>query len=244
MKCAATTKSGSQCKNSALPESKYCSVHATILSQDGNASRTDSSTARGDSVKRSAGKHRSMEKAATVATIVATVAALAALVTTFAASLTSFVLPAQSPIAARLAEIQTQLDAEKPGLDVAIRPLRAEITSLRSQITKLSSVSEDSRVAARLDKLDTSLIHVGAKLSKLESVILENPSKALEMPLLRKDIDNLKSGHNSELASIRQEIERVYDFNKWFLGLMFTMAVGVLGLAITNFLKKGNTEGT
>lgn len=40
-----------------------------------------------------------------------------------------------------------------------------------------------------------------------------------------------------DLVGTRREIERVYDLSKWFIGLMATMAVGILGLAVGNLVK-------
>ncbi|NOQ25138.1 MAG: hypothetical protein GQ564_07220 [Bacteroidales bacterium] len=82
------------------------------------------------------------------------------------------------------------------------------------------------------------------KLNQLEMVIIENPTKALSLPLIKKDIENLMENHDIERLSIRSELNRVYDQNKWFIGLMFTMAIGLLGLATSNFYqsKKENNN--
>ena len=61
---------------------------------------------------------------------------------------------------------------------------------------------------------------------------MDNPMKALEVVLLRKDIDNLEKRLQTDLVSVKHEIERVYDLNKWLLGFMITIALSILGIAV------------
>ena len=56
------------------------------------------------------------------------------------------------------------------------------------------------------------------------------------------DFDNLKVSYQSEMLELPQEVSRVYDLNKRFIGLMFTMAIGIIGYDVTNFMKTGKSE--
>jgi len=76
----------------------------------------------------------------------------------------------------------------------------------------------------------------------IELAILDNPAKALELTLLTKDMENLQRNYEADLKSTREEIDRVFDQNKWFLGLMSTMAIGLISLAVGNFLAKPKEE--
>jgi hypothetical protein len=108
-----------------------------------------------------------------------------------------------------LAEVKTQLALDRAFLEKAsaVGPEKVELAKVETDISALQS-------------------HV----ARLEDAIGQSPEKALSVPLLRKDIDNLKE-------TTQAEVTRVYDQNKWFLGLVGTMALGVLGLAISNFLQ-------
>jgi hypothetical protein len=75
--------------------------------------------------------------------------------------------------------------------------------------------------------------------TKIESVILENPSKALEVPLLRRDLDNVKEQQQANVVAMRESVDRIYDLNKWLLG---AMAVSVVSLAFGNLLKGRETR--
>jgi hypothetical protein len=111
--------------------------------------------------------------------------------------------------------------------------------STKMLLTNIAPVPPESVLATRLAATDKSIADVNDRLSKLEKVILEDPPKALEMPLLRNQLDALSHSYQSDIIAVRQEIAQVYDLNKWFIGLMFTMALGIIGLAVTNFIKVG-----
>ena len=90
--------------------------------------------------------------------------------------------------------------------------------------------------------LQQTLADIVKRLSSLEDVILDNPSKAVQTILLRKDLDNLKNSNQADVLMIKQEIERVYDLSKWLAGLLFFLAFGILSLAVANVFKGRKTE--
>lgn len=98
---------------------------------------------------------------------------------------------------------------------------------------------EGSQVAAQLNHLETSVTDLQTRHSKLEEVILNNPTKAIEVPLIRRDLDNLKDSQQQNLLALKQGIDQVYDLNKWLLG---AMAISIITLAISNFLKGKEKE--
>ena len=125
-------------------------------------------------------------------------------------------------------------------LSVAIKGLEVQlkgIDAINQRVDKLTSLPEDTKVAAQLEQLNTSIENIESRLHSLEKYLLESPDKALALPLLSKEIDSLKTNYKSERVDTDAEIARIYDQNKWFIGLMFTMAISVLGLAISNLFQ-------
>jgi len=115
--------------------------------------------------------------------------------------------------------------------------LRQDVDTLSNVITSTTSSNPDMAVlAVKIESLDK-------RLSGIEQAVLNNPAKALELTLLTRDMDNLKSTYQSDSERTRQEIERVYNQNNWFIGLMFTMALGLLSLAVSNFIKRPDKAG-
>ena len=77
------------------------------------------------------------------------------------------------------------------------------------------------------------------RLGDLESAISHDPATALSVPLIRKDLTNLEN----QLSSANAAIDRVYDQNKWFIGLMITLLVTIFGLGLANLWRRPSTNG-
>lgn len=116
-----------------------------------------------------------------------------------------------------------------------VKALRDKVDDLNSRVKLIAEPPAD---VADLDvaALRAELKILKDKISVYDAALLDNPTKALSVPLLRKDIDSLSASSSQAIAMMSSQLERVYDQNKWFIGLVATMAVGLLGLAISNFL--------
>jgi hypothetical protein len=70
-----------------------------------------------------------------------------------------------------------------------------------------------------------------ARLSSLETSIMATPEKAVAVPMLKQQVDALQDRTHSDLDGIRGEIGRLFTLTQWFIGLMFTIALGMFGLS-------------
>jgi len=130
-----------------------------------------------------------------------------------------------------LTPIPQSVQTQVADLHNEVAMLRQEVDSLAQEVSSLNSNSDVSAIRSDLNALDE-------RLSTIEQAILDNPGRALALTLLSRDMENLREAYQTDLETTRQEVGRIYDFNKWFIGLMFTMALGLLSLAVSNFLKK------
>lgn len=103
----------------------------------------------------------------------------------------------------------------------------------RSMIT----LPEGSKIALQLAGLRREIGGVKTSLDDLNSIILDNPEKAVSLPLMRKDMENLESNHKNDLEAMRSELSRALGLGQWLIGLMFFMAIGLLGIAVGNLLR-------
>jgi hypothetical protein len=94
------------------------------------------------------------------------------------------------------------------------------------------------RVAGRMDGLDKQSGAVNERMAKIEGVILGDPQKALELPLLKRDLQGLQQQIDRDLNALRAENARVYDFMKWLVGLMALVSLGLVGTAVSNVFKR------
>lgn len=127
-----------------------------------------------------------------------------------------------------------------------------KIQELENQITKLKSeliISKNTIDTLKISKLDgvKSSLNLEVETLKrqigtLNKVILDNPEKAISVPLLKVEIQNQKDQNEKEIKSIKDDIARVYDINKWIIGLVFTMLVSIIILNISNLFVKNKKE--
>jgi type IV secretory pathway TrbL component len=52
--------------------------------------------------------------------------------------------------------------------------------------------------------------------------------------MLKQQIDTIQDRSHADIDSVRGEIGRLFTLTQWFIGLMFTIALGVFGLALSN----------
>jgi hypothetical protein len=132
-------------------------------------------------------------------------------------------------------------------------PVPAQLSALSARVSKLERRLQQLDTQASLPNVNrnvelqtiaASTTALGSRLDRLENAVRDDPAKALELPLIRRDIDALKEHRTQDVDALRQELARVYDLNKWFIGLMATMAIGMLTLAISNFLRRPSSGGS
>lgn len=140
--------------------------------------------------------------------------------------------------------------SEKVKFDI----LRTQTEELNSQVSKLRVEFEE--VSAKLQVLTkapgsptdlqmksllASTSQMRTSLQDLEKAVMASPDKALALPLLRRDLDNLKDNQQAAITQVREEVARVYDVTKTFANMVTTLAgslvVFILGQFAAQFVK-------
>lgn len=116
-------------------------------------------------------------------------------------------------------------------IETEIAQVIAEVKDLESQLGQLSEIPEESRVASEIANLNKSLDQIETRFSKIENIIVQDPSESLEIPLLQNDIQNIKEFNQSQIDTMREDIERAYTI---ILGTLIVLALSVLAPALTN----------
>jgi hypothetical protein len=149
---------------------------------------------------------------------------------TFVAAIWSVIQQSPAPTSVQQTEI------------AQIRKLDDASTSLTRRISLVEATLRTPAMPANVVTNDVRVLHgyvetMDQRVSRIESAVGSDPAKALELPLLRKDLELLRERQDLEVTALRQELGRMYELNKWFIGLMCTMAIGVITLAVSNVLK-------
>lgn len=88
------------------------------------------------------------------------------------------------------------------------------------------------------ERTQRDLDEVKMTVNELEKVIMNNPEKAISILLLKNELENTKTHIQREQVAIKDEIEHVYDMNKWIIGLVISLLVSIMVLNVGNILSK------
>lgn len=130
------------------------------------------------------------------------------------------------------AEARRNLDSE---MVAQIRSLRTEVAGLKKAQEDIGRLPAPDRLAVQNTAIMSRMSLIEQRQQRLEQAISNSPEKALALPMMRRDIDNMRENNTTNLAALKQNVDQVYDLTKWLLG---ALAVGVFSLAIANFFTK------
>lgn len=119
-----------------------------------------------------------------------------------------------------------------------IEVINQELATLKNRIYNRKNPSDTS-----IGELKNSITGLERRLTSLERVILDSPEKALSMPLLRHELDNIKTSYNTRLDMISdallRDVDHLYNI---FLTVTITLGLSFLGAIFT--LSAGRKETT
>jgi hypothetical protein len=167
-----------------------------------------------------------------LAAITSTVALAAALMTiSYSLSVAFFEKASRPP------EPYLSVASELKTLEATLANHEKSITDIERRLQALANADPTTEAGVQVAALRSDVQSSAARIQTLEKGLLDSPEKALSVPLLRRDLENIKQAYKEDLETLVRSTDRVYDQNKWFIGLMFTMAIGLVGLAVSNFVQ-------
>lgn len=137
-------------------------------------------------------------------------------------------------VSAKLAEQEARMLTVQQELE----SVNSRLGALETHIATLSEMPEQSAIALEVAHLSDDIRSLQTSVFGLEETILDDPLKAVAIPLLRNDLETLDARQESDIRGMREEIARVYNLATWVIGLMFTLAVGIFVLALGTFFKR------
>lgn len=120
--------------------------------------------------------------------------------------------------------------------------LEKEVNQLSSKMESLSSISVDQKVSSSIKELKEKYGKDEKRISKIEEVVLADPAKALNLVLLKNDIETMKKTIELQREFSKQDVDRIYTQNQWLMGTLIALALSIIGLVVPNFLKKNNVQ--
>ena len=173
------------------------------------------------------------------ATVAGTIAAGVAIVTGIYGVFIVFSEKPSKPAAQQpsVEAVSRRVDA----LQTRLSKLNAEVQALPAQGATDPTGARGAFDSAAVAAVDRSLRRIDSQFQALQQAIGNSPLKALELPLLRRDLDNVKASNQATANSLRGDIDRQYDLMKWVLG---TLVLGVAGILATVYgTRRGGGSG-
>lgn len=113
--------------------------------------------------------------------------------------------------------------------------LRREVNIALQEQRQLKEILERAPIGMSAPAVQLKVDKLDMRLERIEKAIIRDPDGALAIPMLRRDIDNLKEANGQAIVAIKESVDQIYDLTKWLIG---ALSAGVLSLAVTNFLTR------
>jgi hypothetical protein len=124
-----------------------------------------------------------------------------------------------------------QTNKEVQELRTTNEAIKKSLEQVRSSGRRISMSALDLKDRQKIDGIVQSQSNLDARMSVLENSLMASPEKAVAVPILKQQLDSLQDRTHSDLDGIRSEIGRLFTLTQWFIGLMFTIALGMFGLS-------------
>lgn len=134
----------------------------------------------------------------------------------------------------------------------AIGVVSTELQSVKAQTEKanaglaaLSAAPKSDAITEEQKRLSADVQLLSARMKSLEAAIMENPERALSIPLIRTDLVAQGARFDEYRIVNRTEIDHLYAQQQWMLGGIATVIVALFGGLVTLILnslpaKEGN----
>ncbi|MGB8522819.1 MAG: hypothetical protein WCD43_07625 [Candidatus Acidiferrales bacterium] len=141
-------------------------------------------------------------------------------------------------------EVQNELRTLEARISGANDKIEQSVAAIAKTAGKVPDSPQSLRQIALLnqdiDTITSSLTTMRSEIDTINSALVTNPEKALTVPLLRKDVDELKAETQRDMDSLRGEMTRGYDLNRWLIGLILAVLIGTV---INNAIQSKSPKG-
>jgi len=137
---------------------------------------------------------------------------------------------------ARIIAEEYRVQAENASKEMEdLRNMNAAVLKSLEQVkrsgNRVSFSNLDPADRQSIEEIKVAEAKLDGRLGALETALMASPEKAVAVPMLKQEIDSLQDRTHSDLDGIRGEIGRLFTLTQWFIGLMFTIALGMFGLS-------------
>lgn len=120
-------------------------------------------------------------------------------------------------------------------LETRVNELTSRLEEVEAAVASAPPVPPNTVLSAELGAVRVEVDSLNDRLSGIEAVILQDPEGALEVARLRMELGTLEERQATTTDALEADVARMYDFNKWFILLMLTMAGTLVAVAVSMY---------
>lgn len=107
-----------------------------------------------------------------------------------------------------------------------------ELAALRHQIDQLKAdVYSEGAPVSKVD--EGRVLRLEQDFEEIKRSLGEDVNRALAVPIMRRDIEDLKQQTSESIQILQNDVNRLYDALFWLMGIVVTIALSALGLLIS-----------
>ena len=111
--------------------------------------------------------------------------------------------------------------------DAQIAEFRRELDILS---TRLRAIQQLAASGAPVSDEAALVKQVESRIAVIERGLVDTPEKALSVPMMRRDLVALERSSDTQISSLRDDVARLYTLMLWLIGIIVTIALGLVGL--------------
>ena len=115
--------------------------------------------------------------------------------------------------------------------------LNKDVADISKALAKAAKSGSINFEGLEYELLKERVESINERLTLIEKAISENPEKALSIPMLRKDQENMSKSIETGRVAIKVEMDRLYEQQKWMLGGIGAVLLTVIGAALSALSK-------
>lgn len=112
---------------------------------------------------------------------------------------------------------------------VGLNELNNRVNNLEESISIIATTQPENITTIQIADIQSELDNLSQSFSTLEAIILEEPAEALELTLLRRDLDNLETRQIEAISNIQNNVNQFVAITAFSV---LTLALGILGEAL------------
>jgi len=115
-----------------------------------------------------------------------------------------------------------------PMVQQSIKPLEARLVSVEQMF---KNPRPEAALSLQVTQLEAGFENLQGRLDRFEKAVIADPARAIELPLLRRDLEHLRSIQDAGMVAMKESIDRTFTMLITFMGII---GASIVGLAIAN----------